>query len=396
MDKILLQNCRRYDSSDGKDRIDVLIEKGRIAEIGEVHGKIENAVILDAAGRILAPGFIDVHIQGAGGSDVLDGSADALRTISRTLARFGTTGFLATTVIHKDGGNHHLKLAAQHAEKPSDGAQLFGIHIEGPFINPVRRGGIAETAIHQPSMNLLKDILAMTGRALKMMTIAPELEGNREIIEKLIQSGVIASFGHSDASYQQTKQGFDSGITHVTHIFNAMPGLHHRIPGPLPAIFETENISVQIIADGVHLHPAIVRMIYRSIGIGRSICITDGIQAIGLPEGRYFYNRKEYESRAGAARYLDGTLIGTAISLNAMIPRFMAFTDCSLRDAIYSVSGNPARLLGLGHRKGDISVGMDADLVLLNDDFSVHITIIDGRIVFAEDSGNQEYIDMKN
>ena len=190
-----------------------------------------------------------------------------------------------------------------------------------------------------------------------MMTIAPELPGSLPIVRSLIASGTVASFGHSSASYEQTIDGFNAGISHVTHLFNAMMSIHHRSPGPLVAIFQTHHITAQLITDGVHIHPAVLGLTFATLGPQRTIVITDGMQAIGLGDGRFIYNGIEYESKDGTARYKDGTLIGTALGLNQMVARFMSFTGCPLAAAIRTVTENPARLLGLEDKKGTIAPG---------------------------------------
>jgi N-acetylglucosamine-6-phosphate deacetylase len=217
-----------------------------------------------------------------------------------------------------------------------------------------------------------------------MMTIAPELPESHGIIHSLVEAGIIASFGHSNATYEQTLDGFDAGISHVTHLFNAMPSIHHRAPGPLVAIFQTEHITAQVITDGVHIHPAVLNFTYEKLGPDRTIPITDGMQAIGLGDGMFIYNGVEYESKAGAARYEDGTLIGTSLGLSQMLERFIGFTDCPLDIAIRMVTQNPAGLLGLQDKKGTITVGMDADLILLDDNLSVYTTVVAGKIVFQK------------
>jgi N-acetylglucosamine-6-phosphate deacetylase len=217
-----------------------------------------------------------------------------------------------------------------------------------------------------------------------MMTIAPELAGGLEIIRRLVDSNIVASFAHSGADYQQTVAGIAAGISHVTHLFNAMSTFHHRAPGPLVAIFENENVTAQLIADGVHIHPSVLKLAFEILGPERIVLITDGMQAMGLPDGKYIYNGVEYESKEGAARYKDGTLIGTALGLSELVKRFISFTGCGLDVAVKMVADNPAKLLGLADRKGTIVVGKDADLVLLNDDLSVHATIVGGKIVFGK------------
>jgi N-acetylglucosamine-6-phosphate deacetylase len=219
---------------------------------------------------------------------------------------------------------------------------------------------------------------------LKIMTIAPELPGSLKIIKHLVNSGIVASFGHSNATYEESMKGFETGISHVTHLFNAMPSLHHRAPGPLLAIFRRGGPSVQIIPDGVHLHPRVLRFVFDLIETDRCITITDGLQAMGLPDGMYVYNGQEYESKNGTARYHDGTLIGTTLGMIQLLLLLMEYTDCTLETAIKTAGENPARLLGIGEEKGSIELGKDADLVILDHDYSIWATIVSGKVVFQK------------
>ena len=378
---LLITNCKLFDAPADERTTSILIEDGLIAEIGSADA-CENT--LDAEGRIIAPGLIDVHIQGAGGADVLDGTVEALSAISRTCARFGVTGFLATTVFRPDDGNEHLAVAADCVGRDLGGAALLGIHLEGPFISPVKRGMIQPDCVCPPSRQVLDEIMDATKGRLDLMTIAPELPDCLPIIRSLVDSGVVAAFAHSNATYEETLAGFDAGISHVTHLFNAMAPCHHRSPGPLIAIFESDRVTAQIIPDGVHIHPAVLRFAFEMLGPERTVPITDGMQAIGLGDSKFVYNGIEYESKDGTARYADGTLIGTALGLSQLLKRFVDFTDCPLDIAIRTVTQNPARVLGLQDRKGDIAVGKDADLVLLYADLTVHTTIVRGKLVFSQ------------
>jgi N-acetylglucosamine-6-phosphate deacetylase len=381
---LAITNCKLYDSPEDEQTTSVLIENGIITQIGQTETAPSCNETLDAQGRILAPGLIDVHIQGAGGADILDATPEALEAISRTCARFGTTGFLATTVFKPNKNNQHLALATEYTGKDLGGANLLGIHLEGPFISHEKKGMILPECICPPSEQILDEIRDITKDRLSMMTIAPEIPGNQRITQSLVDSGIIASFGHSSATYEQTLNGFKAGISHVTHLFNAMPSIHHRKPGPLVAIFETKSITAQVITDGVHIHPAVLNFAYENLGPDRSIPITDGMQAIGLGDGMFIYNGIEYESKAGAARYKDGTLIGTALGLSQMLEKFTAFTNCPLGTAIRMATQNPAQILGLDKKKGSVAIGKDADLVLLDDNFAVNTTIVAGRIVFRK------------
>ncbi|MBN1359934.1 MAG: N-acetylglucosamine-6-phosphate deacetylase [Sedimentisphaerales bacterium] len=379
MTSLLIENCRLYDTVETGPLTSIAIRDGVIAEVG---ADVASDKVLDAQGLILAPGFIDVHIQGAGGADVLDATPEALETISRTCARFGVTGFLATTVYKPGQENRHLQVAADCAGEDLGGARLLGIHLEGPFIAPQKRGMIQPDCLAEPSSSVLEHIYRLTGDSLKMMTLAPELPGSLDLIGPLQDRGTIAALGHTHATYEEAVRGLEAGIRHVTHLFNAMPAMHHRAPGPLAAIFERTDVTAQVITDGVHAHPAIVRLAFGALGATRFIPITDGMQAMGLPDGRYAYNGIEYEARDGAARYADGTLIGTALGLNRMLARFMQFTGCSLTATIDTVTQNTDRLLRLDGRKGTVRAGSDADLVLLDRNLEVYATIVGGRAVY--------------
>lgn len=383
-ERLLITNCRLFDQADSRQTTSVLIEDGIIGRVGQIDSAARCDNILDAKGRTIAPGFIDVHIQGAGGADILDATPEALKTISQTCARFGATSFLATTVFTPDQENKHLAVAADYVGRDLAGANLLGIHLEGPFISPQKKGMILPECISAPSLQLLEKIQNLANGRLKMMTIAPELPGSIPIIERLVSSGVVASFGHSNATYEQTLAGFDAGISHVTHLFNAMPPLHHRSPGPLIAIFQAESVTAQVICDGVHIHPSVLKLAFRLLGPQRVIPITDGMQATGLPDGKYLYNGIQYEARDGTARYKDGTLIGTALGLSQLLQRLITFTGCPPDVAIKTVTENPARLLGIEKRKGFIAPGKDADLILLDRDYSVKTTIVGGKVVYRQ------------
>jgi len=365
---------------DGEVQADVLVEGGLVRKVGP---SLERSPrVVDASDKLLFPGFIDLHIQGAGGKDLLDEGPDILSTISEICARHGVTGFLGTTVFHPTTRNLHLLGAVEQARQELGGAIFLGLHLEGPFIAPQKKGMIHPDAICDPSSEVLGRILAMTDGKLRMMTIAPELEGAPGIIGELAKRGIVTSFGHSAATYEQTLMGIEAGITHATHLFNAMNPIHHRAPGPLPAIFESESVSAQIISDGVHISPTVVRLAASLLGTDRCVLITDGIQALGLSDGSYVYDGREYESKDGAARYGDGTLIGTALGINQLAARFRKFTGWPLSAIAKAASWNPAKVLKLTERKGSVSPGKDADLVILNDDLSVWKTVVHGRIVF--------------
>jgi N-acetylglucosamine-6-phosphate deacetylase len=361
---------------------ELLIEGRKIHSIGPA-GRIRSADrIVDAGGLTAVPGFIDLHIQGAGGSDVLDASEEALAKVSAVCARFGVTGFLATTVYRNGDDNRHLEVAAAACSLELPGADLLGIHLEGPFIAPGKRGMIQPDCLSAVQGTVLEDILARCRGTLRMMTLAPELPGAAELIERLRREGVVASFGHSQAGYEETRAGVAAGINHATHLFNAMNGLHHREPGPLPALWESPEVTVQLICDGVHIHASMLRLAARLFGGERLVLITDGMQAMGLPEGRYSYRGLPYDSREGTTRYLDGTLIGTALGMSELVGRCRQTLGWPLSSVLPAATAVPARVLGLDSTTGSLEDGKDADLVLLDSGLGVRKTFKRGALVY--------------
>jgi N-acetylglucosamine-6-phosphate deacetylase len=380
---LLIKNVSLYKDIENTSCFDILIRDGIIITIsptGDITEKVDE--IIDGSGKIAIPGLIEMHIHGAGGADSLDGTKEALSVISQTLARHGTTSFLSTMVMKPGVVNRHLKEAGESTGKSLGGAQLLGIYIEGPFINYAKRGGIVAESITGSSGKVLEQIFEETGDALKMMCVAPEIPGIAKIIEHLLKNKVKVAFGHSDADYNQTKEGFKMGINHVTHLFNAMRSLHHRDPGPLAAIFENQKISVELIGDTHHVHPALFKMVWALKGPDNIACITDGISGMGLPEGTYVYNNRKYTSKNGLARYLDGTFIGSTMNLLKIAKNFKSFSGSTFREAIDTVTSNPARILGIDHHKGSLDAGKDADIVLIDPSFKVKHTIISGKTVY--------------
>ena len=387
--KLLIKNISLYDNIESAKRFDILIESGKIAKVansGDIKEKIPE---ISHDGLVAFPGLIDIHIHGAGGADSLDGKTESLEIISKTLASLGVTGFLSTMTVRPGKSNNHLQAAIEFKGRYLSGAGLLGIYIEGPFINNEKRGGIVPECITAPSPGVLDRILEQSGNFIKIMTVAPELPGIHKIIKTLINNNIVPAFGHSNADYEETKKGFDMGIKHVTHMFNTMKPLHHRDPGPVGAIYENPDISAELIADSHHIHPTLIGMTEKLIGSKKIICITDGISGMGLPDGKYTYNNKPYISERGLARYLDGTFIGSTMSLMNIVNNYILFTGCNLKDAIDTVTLNPARLLGIDAEKGSIETGKDADIVIADRSFNIRYTIVAGKIVYQSQNRSQ-------
>ncbi|MDP6439971.1 MAG: N-acetylglucosamine-6-phosphate deacetylase, partial [Candidatus Brocadiia bacterium] len=295
---------------------DLLVEDGKISMVGRVPREAaRGARSVEAAGRLVLPGLVDVHVQGAGGCDILSDDPDDVTRVRRNLASFGTTSFLATTAIDVTTEDQpHVRHVLREAAAPRRGARLLGIHLEGPFVCIEKRGMIEERFICPPDGDRYRWVKGLCGGRLRMMTIAPELPGALEIIADLAASGIVASLGHTNATYEEAVRGIEAGVSHVTHIGNAMRSLHHREPGAFGAALMSEGLSAQIIADGIHLHPQMMSWIIRLKGPENCAIITDGIGAMGMPDATYNYGGLAYTVNDGAARYLDGTLIGTAIT----------------------------------------------------------------------------------
>ncbi len=359
----------------------ILVTDGRLARVGQVQdAEAEGAQVIDATGRFILPGLIDLHVQGAGGGGLLERDPQTIERVCRSLASFGTTAFLATTVVDTTTQDQrHIRRIAEGIERRTEGARILGIHLEGPFISIEKRGMIQEDHIHEPSMDYYERVKEVCGGHLRMMTIAPELPGAIEIIKELVDSDIIASLGHTNATYAETLQGIEAGLSHVTHVGNAMRSLHHREPGAFGAVLISDALTMQIIADGIHLHPDVVAWLIRLKGPSRFVIITDGIPAMGMPPGQYDYGGLAYTVENGAARYLDGTLIGTAHTQLELVRLAMDLADLSLHEAINMASLYPARIAGVDESKGSIEEGKDADLVICDNKLSVETVLIGGE-----------------
>lgn len=372
-----IKNCRIY--TDQERLVHIGVEDGRIRDICQNLPQ-DAQILLDAEKHIVIPGLIDTHVHGAGGGDFSAGTERDFHGAAKTLCRLGTTSFYATTFYRPGAENLHLQVLAA-TESGVHEADCQGIHIEGPFINPKKKGGIPPQYITLPDSAVFLDIKNKCGTKPLILTCAPELPGMEQILTECKKNGVTASLGHSDTDTQAARKGFERGIGLVTHLGNAMRPFHHREPGPLPAILES-GAYVQLISDGVHLHPDAVKFYYDIFGAERCVCITDGIECTGLPDGEYRFREKSYKSENGAAFYSDGSgLIGTSLSLFEIMMRFKRFTGCSLKDAVKAGAENAARCLGIEDRKGYIKPGCTADLLLIDEDLELHTVIKNGSLM---------------
>ncbi|NEW07370.1 N-acetylglucosamine-6-phosphate deacetylase [Paenibacillus sp. SYP-B3998] len=335
--------------------------------------------LIEGKGQLLIPGMIDVHIHGANGFDMMDGSEASIQEVSRACAATGCTSFLVTSVSSTMEDLLAMIRSVKRVVGHEVGARIVGLHLEGPYLNPKRKGMQNEKFLRHPNFEEMKAIFEEADGLIKMVTIAPELPGGMELISFLKEKGVIIAVAHSDATYEEAKQAFEAGASHVTHCFNGMRPIHHRDPGLVVAAFEEEHVSLQAIVDGIHLHPAIIRMMHRLKGPEGMVLITDALQAMGLGDGSYVFGGHHVTVAEGVARLEDGTLASSTVKMNEAL-RLTIETGISLNDAVQMASATPARLLELD-TTGRISTGFDADLVLLNDQFQVQWTMIKGRMI---------------
>ncbi len=338
--------------------------------------------IYDFGSGYICPGFIDLHVHGCGGADVMDGTYDTLNWMAGMLAQGGTTSFLATTMsAPRNRLVGAVRNAAGTKQKGTAGAQVIGVHLEGPFLNPDKKGAQKADNLRLPDLDELREYLDAGGDAVKMITIAPELPGALGVIEYASSRGVIVSLGHSAASITQVEEACRAGLSHVTHAFNAMTGFHHRDPGTTGAIMAMKQLTVDVIPDGHHVHPSVVKILVQAKGIGKVCAITDCMRAGRMGDGVFDLGGQPVTVKNGVSQLADGTISGSIISMAEAVKIMVERAGLTLAEAVQMVSTTPARILGL-KSKGLLEPGRDADIVVLDRDFRVLMTMINGKIVY--------------
>ncbi len=331
--------------------------------------------IIDAKGAYLSAGFIDIHIHGSSGADVMDATPSSLDTISKSLLQTGTTSFLATTMTMSTKDIQNALLNIKNYKDEVSGAKILGVHLEGPFINRTKHGAQDAKYIQEPNFELIKDYIDI----IKLITIAPEVTNAKEFIEYIYKNypNIILSLGHSSANYKEAKKSFKWGISHATHLFNAMNPLHHREVGAVGAILEDEDISCEIIADNIHLHPSLYSLIYK-LKKDNLLLITDAIRAGCIKEGIYSLSGQKVIVESGKATLENGTLAGSVLKLNSALKNFCNNSNIKLPQLIAMVTSIPAKKLGLDI--GELKVGFPADIVLFDNEFNILKVFIDGEL----------------
>ncbi|WP_223701208.1 N-acetylglucosamine-6-phosphate deacetylase [Sutcliffiella deserti] len=335
----------------------------------------------------LVPGFIDIHIHGAGGADMMDSTPDALRKMTSILPQEGITSLLATTITQeeKEISNSLANVVKFMKSQPRLGeAEILGVHLEGPFISPKKAGAQPVSHIQHPSQKLFERWQTIADGNIKVVTMAPEEQGGLEFIKHAVSQGVVVSIGHSDATFETVEQAVTLGASHVTHLYNQMRGLHHREPGVVGAALSINDIYVEIICDGIHVHPQVVKATYNAKGSEKMILITDSMRAKWLEDGNYDLGGQEVTVTSNTALLKDGTLAGSVLKMDEALRNFLDFTGASLLEGIKVASENPAKRLGVFNRKGSIRVGKDADFIILDNKNEVTMTFCRGELSYQK------------
>lgn len=361
----------------------VLVEGGRITAVDAAHARPcpAGAVLLDATGLILAPGFIDLQCNGGFGDD-FTADPTAIWRVAAQLPRFGVTSFLPT-IITAPPAKAALGQQVLTGGRPVGfrGAEPLGLHVEGPFLNRQKKGAHNPAYLRPPSLEAVAGWAPETG--VRLVSLAPELPGALEVIRALAERGVLVSAAHSMATFDEAIAGLDAGIRYGTHLFNAMPALGHRDPGLPGALLAADRVTVGIIVDGIHVHPALVKLVWRMLGPGRLNLVTDAMAALGMAPGLYPLGDFEVTVDETCARLAAGTLAGSILTLDQALRNLIAFTGCTLAEALATITTTPAKALGLDHERGRVAPGCVADLVLLTPDLRVQTTLVAGEIVYA-------------
>lgn len=375
------------------DEATVLVKDGKILAAGPADQvDIPNGFRkVPLEGLMIVPGFIDQHVHGGGGAAVMEGTTDKLIEVARFHVTHGTTTFLASvTSASYDNLANVAKAFAGMGKKQYKGARCLGLHLEGPFLSPIYYGTHLINALREPNLEEILNLHRLSEFGIKMITLAPELPGAMEVSATLVDKGILCAIGHSDADFETTITAITNGCSCITHCFNQLRPFHHREPGILGAALLRSELMVELIADGIHLHPATLELVLKAKGQENIILVSDAMLPTGMPNGIYQTTEGELTLNKGGLTNQMGNLAGSVLTLERAVKNFMDFTGCELTDALRMATYNPARYLGINKRKGSIYPGKDADLAALTPDLDVVMTMVEGEIISGLISLDQE------
>lgn len=375
-----LKNVTAYVAGKGLVKTDIAFEDGKIVAIGKLD---DVEPIFDTDGVVL-PGFIDEHIHGAGGADAMDGTEDALQTISEYVAKEGTTGFLATTMTQSpENIGKALKNVKTVREKGEyKGAEILGVHLEGPFISPKHVGAQPLEYVAKPAPETFDKYNEISGGNIKVVTLAPEVEGGLDLVKHLAKIGVVASIGHTGAKFSDVEAAVAAGATNVTHTYNAQTPLHHREAGVVGAAMLIDELNCEMICDTIHVSVPAIKIFVKNKPHDKFTLITDAMRAKGMPDGLSELGGQQVFVKNGEARLSDGTLAGSVLKMNVAVKNLVEKVGVSFTDAVDFASANPAKNLGLYDERGSIEVGKRADFAVMDKDYNILCTVIGGKVVY--------------
>ncbi|WP_426443831.1 N-acetylglucosamine-6-phosphate deacetylase [Staphylococcus xylosus] len=381
MTKYVIANGRIYTENETIEQGYILIENGKIIQIaeGEYQGDLTT---IDVKGQHVLPGFIDIHMHGGYGEDAMDASFEGLKHLSESLLSEGTTSFLATTMTQSDENIiKALKNIADYQEQQDslNAASIVGIHLEGPFISEYKVGAQNPAYVQRPSVEKVQQFQEIANNQIKVMTFAPEVEGADETLSTL-HDQINFSIGHTVATFDEVNEAVAQGAKHVTHLYNAGTPFEHRNPGLSGAAWLNDELSTESIVDGIHSHPASVKIAYKQKGNKRFFLITDAMRAKGMPDGEYDLGGQNVVVKGSEARLASGALAGSILKMNEGLKNLIAYTGASLDDLWHVTSLNQAIALKIEDDKGSIAIGKDADIVVVDDDIQVLTTIKSGKV----------------
>lgn len=370
----------------------IALEGGKIIYVGQGDIELDNCTIIDAKGNYVSPGFIDIHTHGGGGHDFMDGTCEAFLGAAEKHGMHGTTSIVPTTLTSTNEELKQTFEAFREAKaRNRKGAQFLGLHLEGPYFAMSQRGGQDPRYIRNPEKEEYEEILGLSNDIVRW-SIAPELDGAIEMGRTLKSRGILPSIAHTDAEYEQVQEAFENGYTHVTHLYSGMSGVHrrnaYRYLGVVESAFLIDDMTVEIIADGCHLPPALIELIYKIKGPSRIALITDSLRGAGMPEGESISgslkNGQKVIIEDGVAKLLDRTAFaGSVATADRLVRTVSKQAGIPLLDAVKMMTSTPAEIIGVNKEKGSLSEGKDADIIIFDDDINIRMTVIRGEVVYT-------------